>query len=149
MDSVNRLLGIDSESFEQRKYEEWKRNGPPWQKTIISEGLILEDRIRNRLGVVRDVNGNPLDPIFLSEIRNEVWTYFQNLPPEETEDIGRNQVVSEFEKVICSSMDIPEVTKEVFLESLKKPFDSHENKFREVVGLNPLQGEEKNGHRKC
>ena len=147
LDSVNRLLGIDSDSFEQRRYDEWKTSGPQWQKEVISEALILKDRIRNRLGVVRDVNGNPLDPPFLSEIRNKVWTHFQNLPSEETKDVGRNQVIDQFRKVVSSSMDIPEATKEVFLESLKQPLCSRENKFKRVVGLNPLQGEEKNGHR--
>jgi len=151
----NLLSSIESqyceqfESLERAKWDEWKKNGPTWQKEVISEGLILKYRIRvaDRIPVVRDANGMPLDLPFLSEIRNKVWIHFENLPPEETKDVGRDQVVSEFKRVVSACMDIPPVTKETYLESLNEPFHSRENKFRKVVGLGPLEGEE-NGHRK-
>ena len=149
----NLLSSIESqyceqfESLERAKWDEWKKNGPRWQKEVISEALILKYRIRiaDRIPVVRDANGMPLDLPFLSEIRNKVWIHFENLPPKETKDVGRDQVVNEFKRVV-STMDISQATKEAYLESLKKPFSSNENKFRKVVGLNPLQGEE-NGHK--
>ena len=143
MDSLNRLLGIDSESFERAKFEEWKKNGEAmWQKEIISLALILKYRIGDRVGLGRDLQGITLDPPFLSEIWHEVWTHFENLPLEEIRDVDRGQAVSEFEKVISSSLDLPEATREDLLKSLKKPFHTRENLFRRVVGLNPLEGEE-------
>ncbi len=100
--------------------------------------MILMDRLNDRQGEQRFTPDSPL----LSEIHNEVWTHFENLPPEETKAPGRSQVVGEFEKVISSRLELPEATKELFLESVKKPFHTRENIFRKVVGLSPLQGEE-------
>jgi hypothetical protein len=142
---------VDSDSFEQRRWEEWKMNAPVWQKEIISERLILKYRLGDRIGRVEcgASISEPLlkffEPLFLSEICDKVWVHFGNLPPEET--VGRHQVLDEFERIVSSSIDIPDATKEAYLESLRQPFHSSENKFREVVGLSQLQGEE-NGHRK-
>src|SRR5512143_2217107 len=94
----NLLSSIESqyceqfESLEKATYEEWKKSGPQWQKWVISESLILRYRIRiaDRIPVVRDANEMPLDLPFLSEICNKVWIHFENLPPEETKDVGRD-----------------------------------------------------------
>jgi hypothetical protein len=142
LSSIESQYGRETESLEGAKFEEWKKNGLTWQKEIISEALILKYRIGDRVGSGKDNYGIIIDPPFLSEIRNEVWTHFENLPPEEIRDVDRGRAVSEFEKVISSSLDLPDATKEVFIESLKKPFCSRENFFRTVVGLNPLQGGE-------
>jgi hypothetical protein len=148
LDSLLDSLGVDSDSFQQRKWDEWKRIGPTWQKEITSQCLILSDRLGNQIGQVEcgasisEPSFKFFEPVFLSQICHEVWTHFQNLPPEQTRDVGRDQVISQFEKVISSSTDIPEATKEVYLKYLKEPFRPGENKFRKVVGLNPLQGED-------
>lgn len=141
LSSIESQYGWQTDSLERAKFDEWKKNGAMWQREIISEALILKARLGDRIGLMREVDGITPDPPFLSEIRNEVWTHFENLPPEETRDVGRSRVVSEFEKVISSSLDLPDATKEVFIESLKKPFCSRGNLFRRVVGLNPLEGE--------
>jgi hypothetical protein len=144
LSSIESQYGRETESLEGAKFEEWKKNGLTWQKEIISEALILKDRIGNSIGLERDVHGITLDPPFLSKIRDEVWTHFENLPPEETRDVGRVRmiVMAEFERAVSSCLDLPEATKEVFLNYLKKPFHTRENLFRTVVGLNPLQGGE-------
>ena len=146
LSSIESQYGEQSESLERARYDEWKKNGPTWQKEVISLALILKNRIGDSIGLERDVHGITLDPPFLSppfllKIRDEVWTHFENLPPEETRDIDSSRVVGEFEKVVSSCLDLPEATKEVFLNYLKKPFHTRENLFKKVVGLNPLQGE--------
>ena len=62
------------------------------------------------------------------------------LPSEETKDVGRDQVMREFEKVVSSSPDLPEDIRRVFWECLKQPFEAGENSFRKIVGLNPVEG---------
>jgi hypothetical protein len=141
LSSIESEYGWESESFERARFDEWKKNGFTWQKEIISEALILKYRIGDRVGSGKDNYGIIIDPPFLSEIWHEVWTHFENHPPGETRDVGRDRVVGEFEKVVSSSLDLPDATKEVFIESLKKPFHTRENLFRTVVGLNPLEGE--------
>ena len=122
-------------------YAEWKGNAPLWQKEVICETLILENRLRERGELV----GKPL----LSRVLQEVWTFFESLPPEETKDAGRDQVLDEFKEVVSSSMDnIAEGTRGAIWEALRKPFSPRENIFREVVGLAPLEGD-KDGDQKA
>lgn len=144
MSSIESQYGWQTESLERAKFDEWKKNGAMWQKEVISLALILKDRIGDRIGLMREVDGITPDPPFLSEIRNEVWTHFENLPPEETKDVGRARIIAEFERAVSSCPDLPEASKEVYLENLKKPFRSRENIFRRVVGLDSLllHGEE-------
>jgi hypothetical protein len=141
LSSIESQYGWQTDSFERARFDEWKKNGPAWQKEVISEALILKNRIGAHIESVRDVHGFTLDPLFFSKIYHEVWTYFENLPPEETKDVDRSRIVGEFEKVVSSHLDLSEATREALLESLKKPFHTRENIFRRVVGLNPLQGE--------
>jgi hypothetical protein len=138
------------ESLDKATYNEWKKSGVQWEKEIICQHLILDHRLGDsdqvrlvECGInISEPSFKLFEPVFLSQICHEVWTHFQNLPPEQTRDVGRDQVISQFEKVISSSTDIPEATKEVYLKYLKEPFRPGENKFRKVVGLNPLQGED-------
>lgn len=141
LSSIEGQYGWEIDSFERANFDEWKKNGAMWQREVLSEALILEYGIGAHIESVRDVHGITLDPPFLLKIYDEVWTYFENLPLEETRDVKRSRVVGEFEKVVSSHLDLPEGTREALLKSLKKPFHTRENIFRRVVGLDPLEGE--------
>jgi hypothetical protein len=83
LSSIESEYGEQSESLERAKFEEWKKNGPTWQKEVISEALIIWNwLLGNHVALVRDIHGITYDPPFFSKIRNEVWTHFGNLPPE-------------------------------------------------------------------
>jgi hypothetical protein len=145
LSSIESEYGWESESFERARYDEWKRNGPTWQKEVISEAFIIWDcLLGNHVALVRDIHGITCDPPFFSKIRNEVWTHFENLPPEETKDVGRVRmiVMAEFERAVSFCLDLPEATREDLLKYLKEPSHTHESLFRRTVGLGSLPGGE-------
>ncbi|MGZ6224719.1 MAG: hypothetical protein ACXWMH_04315, partial [Syntrophales bacterium] len=148
----NLLTSIESEygqsdSFEQARFDEWKKNGPTWQKESTVQDLIIWGWLDDHLGFVRDIRGMVRKPPLLSKIHGEVWTYFKNNPPEETKDGGKIRaiVIAQFERVISSCMDLPEPTREELIKYLKEPTHRFESEFRRTVGL-PIGG--KDGHEK-
>ena len=146
MSSIESEYGEQSESLDEirARFDEWTRNGPTWQKELTSEALIIWDWLSDHVAAVRDIRGMVRKPPCLSKMSNEVWTHFENHPPEETEDAGsaRMIVMAELERAISSCPDLPEATREDLIKYLREPFHTYENKFRKVVGLNPIQGGE-------
>lgn len=127
-----------SDSFKKAKFDEWKKVGPVWEKLVTCQALILMNRINSRQGEWKIDPDSP----FFSKIRNEVWTHFKNLSPEEIKDINEKNVTDEFEKAVSSSPELAEELKKMFLKCLREPFQNRENIFRRVVGLNQLHGGE-------
>jgi len=132
LDSVNLKFGR-TEGYGAEVFDEWKQNGPLWQRLVTCQELILLNR------------GGPmikLDSPFFLKVRNEVWIHFESLPPEDTGSISEERVIKEFERVVSSSNDLPENFRGIFLECLKRPFEPGENRFRQICGLPRQEGGE-------
>ena len=144
LSSIESEYGEETESLDKARFDEWTRNGPTWQKELTSEALIIQGWLGDHVGLVRDARGMAREPPFLSKIQKEVWTHFENHPPEETRNVGRVRmiVMAEFERAISSCLDLPEATRQDLLKYLKEPSHTFESKFRGIVGLGPLSGGE-------
>jgi hypothetical protein len=144
LSSIESEYGGQSEELDRARFDEWKRNGPTWQKELISEALIIQGWLGSHVPLVRDARGMAREPPFLSKIQKEVWTHFENHPPEETKDVGRVRmiVMAEFERAISSCPDLPEETRQDLLKYLREPSHTHESLIRRTVGLGPLPGGE-------
>ncbi len=142
LSSIESEYGEQTDPLEGARFDEWKKNGPAWQKEIICQALIVRDWLGNHTDLMRGNRGITRDPPFFSKIHYEVWTHFANLPPEETRDVGRARVIAEFERAVSSCPDLPEATRQDLLNNLTEPFHTYESLFRETVGLGPLSGGE-------
>ena len=139
LSSIESAYGEQFGSLDRERFDEWKKNGPTWEKESTVQALIIREWLGSHVGLVRDIHGIAREPPLLSKIHDEVWTHFENHPPEETRDVGRVRmiVMAEFERAISSCPDLPEATREDLLKYLKEPSHSYESSFRRTVGLLP------------
>ena len=144
LSSIESEYGEETESLDKARFDEWTRNGPTWQKELTVQSLIIWGWLNDHISIVRDIHGMAREPPLLSKIHDEVWTHFENHPPEGTKDAGRIRMIvkAEFERAISSCPDLPEAIREELINYLKEPSHTYESKFRKVVGLNPIQGGE-------
>jgi len=124
-------LGADNDSLNRIDFEEWKRGAPEWEREMISQTLILELRLLEKEELGNLGPPESVSPLIL-KILSRVVGALNGLSPAEMEKVDVRQ---EFQKVIVSSRNLPEGTKETLLECLKMPLGPDENHFRRVLGL--------------
>ncbi len=133
MDSLNETF--NGRSSEQVQFEEWKKNGPIWEKEMLSQALVLERGLR-----LKTPSFSMLPITVFDDILSWVRAKLNGLPPEEIERADRTMMNLLFQEVVTSSKVLSDDIKEVVMECLRIALPPYENHMRRIAGLEPIEG---------